>query len=260
MKLDNLTPMRAVTDLRATIDAFAARYAARRVQEGADPEPLLNVFDQMQAACDVGDYECFDAADSTLHTTIVDMAHVDGLHETWLVVAANMKPFHVETLRACWPDLRVLFEAHRPIVDAICDGDSVAAEDAARAHLNAVWYRLAEYTDDASLPHDPVARASAYIAFHLAEPIRLEFLARHVSGVSTGHLARLFREMHGMTFTDYLRELRMQKAADQLRQTNLPIQRIAAIVGYADPSRFSQHFAGRFKMTPSAYRKRFAGQ
>jgi len=258
VKLDNLTPMRAMTDLRATIDAFAARYAARRVDEGAEIETLLSAFEQMQQACAAGDYERFDQTDTNLHLTIIDMAQVDGLDETWRIVAARMKPFHIETLRACWPDLNVLFEAHRPIVDAICDGDGVAAEDAARAHLDAVWYRLAEHTADASLPDDPVARASAYIAFHLSEQVRLDFLARHVAGISAGHLARLFRETHGMSFTDYLRELRLQKAADQLRQTSLPIHRIAASVGYQDGSRFAQHFKKRFSITPRAYRRQFS--
>ena len=56
--------------------------------------------------------------------------------------------FRVQSIRICWPDLNVLFEAHRPIVDAICAGDQALAEDAAKAHLDAVWYRLAESTDD----------------------------------------------------------------------------------------------------------------
>jgi AraC-like DNA-binding protein len=253
----SLTPMKAVTELRAQIDAFAARYAAGRVAAGADPEPLLAAFDQLQTAAKSHDYAAFDAADTNLHLTIVALADVERLAEVWKQVASQMKPFHTETLRTCWPDLDVLFEAHRPMIDAICDGDASSAEAAARAHLDAVWYRLAEHTDDTSLPHDPLGRALAYLALNLDQPVRLSYLAQHVAHVSQGHLARLFRERFGVSFSDHLRELRLQSAADRLRHSRHPIGKIAGLVGYRDPSRFSQHFSRRFKITPSAYRKRF---
>ncbi len=253
----SLTPMKAVTELRAQIDAFAARYAAGRVAAGADPEILLAAFDRLQAAAKAHDYAAFDTADTNLHLAIVDVARVDGLADVWKQVASRMKPFHTETLRTCWPDLDVLFEAHRPLVDAICDGDAASAEAAARAHLDAVWYRLAEQTDDPSLPPDPLGRALAYLALNLDQPVRLGYLAKHVAHVSQGHLTRLFRERFGVSFSDHLREMRLQSAADRLRYSRHPIGKIAGLVGYRDPSRFTQHFSRRFKITPSAYRKRF---
>ncbi len=249
--------MKAVTELRAQIDAFAAKYAARRVRDGIDPEPLLVTFERLQTAAKKRDYAAFDTADTALHLAIVDLAGVDGLAEVWAMVASRMKPFHTETLRTCWPDLNVLFEAHRPMVDAICDGDAVAAEAAARAHLDAVWFRIAEYTNDPSLPHDPLDRAAAYLVLHLDEPVRLSYVATTIAHISAGHLARLFRERYGMSFGDHLREMRLQSAADQLRHSRYPIGKIARRVGYRDASRFSQHFARRFKMTPTVYRKQF---
>jgi AraC-like DNA-binding protein len=125
--------------------------------------------------------------------------------------------------------------------------------------LDAVWYRLAESTADASLPDDPLARACTYLAFHLHESVRLSFLAEYVAKISPGHLARLFREQHNVSFTGYLRELRMQKAADLVRRTLLPVQRIAARVGYDDPSRFATHFRRRFGLTPRDFRRQFGG-
>jgi AraC-like DNA-binding protein len=253
----NLTPMKAVTEFRTQIDVFAAGYAARRVRTGSDTEPLLVAFDRLQEVSVSRDYTAFDAADMALHLAIVTLADVEGLEAVWSHVASKMKPFHSETLRMCWPDLNMLFEAHRPIVDAICDADSLVAEVSARVHLDAVWYRLAEveHTDDTSLPNNPLSRVTAYIALHLDQPIRLATVARQVARVSEGHLTRLFRERHGVSFTNHLREMRLQVAADCLRRSRRPIKQVAATVGYADASRFSQHFARRFKVTPSAYRK-----
>jgi AraC-like DNA-binding protein len=247
--------MRAVTEMRAAIDGFAARYAARRVAEGADKRPLLHAFRQLQQAAAGDDYRRMAQTDRDLHLAIVRLAGVDGLVDVWESAARTMERFRVESIRVCWPDLNVLFEAHRPIVDAVCAGDQVLAEDAARAHLDAVWYRLAESKGDASLPDDPLARACTYLDFHLQESIRLGFLAKYVAKTSPGHLSRLFRRAHGLSFTDYLRELRMQKAARLLLGSSRPVGRIAAVVGYRDASRFAQHFRRRFGLSPRPDRR-----
>ncbi len=61
-----------------------------------------------------------------------------------------------------------------------------------------------------------------------------------------------------MSFTESLRELRMQKAIKLLAGTSRPIGKIASLVGYNDASRFAQHFRQRHGVTPSDYRKRHA--
>ncbi|MBN2294190.1 MAG: helix-turn-helix domain-containing protein [Pirellulales bacterium] len=254
----NLTPMKAVTQMRAVFDGFAARYAAARVARGADPRALLKVFAEMQQS--VQDDEHFAELDRKLHYTIAELADVRGLTDVWQVVTREQDAFRRATLRECWPDMNVLFEAHRRIVDAICAGDPITAEEAAQAHFDALWYRLADLTNDPSLPDDPLARACTYLAFHLHEPIRLTFLAQYIAKLSPGHLARLFREGHGKSFTEYLRDLRMQRAIKMLIHTRRPISQIATSVGYLDCSRFSRHFSKKYGLSPRAYRKRFSGE
>jgi len=249
--------MKTSTELRAAVDAFAARHAARRVAAGAAKQPLLDAFRRMQRAAAAEDYGAMAAADRNLHLAIVSLAGVDGLGKTWHAAAEPMERFRVESLERCWPDLNVLFEAHRGIVDAILAGDGVAAEDAARGHLDAVWYRLAEASDDGVLADDPLARACTYLDFHMQQPVQLVFVAEHVARTSPGHLARLFRQKYGSSFTDYVREMRMHKAVGLLTTTSQPIGRIAKIVGYSDASRFAVHFRRRYGLTPRAYRQRF---
>lgn len=251
----DLSPMKSVTQMRAVIDAFAALYAAARVKQGADPEPLLMAFDALQRAAKSNDFSGFIREDRVFHMAVVDLADVEGLPHVWRAAIEHQERFRVDSLRACWPDLNVLFEAHREIVDSICDGDGPAAELAARAHLDAVWYRLAEHTGDESLPGNPLDRACAFLAFNLSERIRLQTVARQVARTSPGHLARLFRERHGTSFSSYLRELRMHKAADMLRRTGLPVHRVARAVGYEDGSRFAQHFRKRYGLTPRQFRR-----
>ena len=251
-----LTQLRAVAELRGVIEGFAARTAARRIAEGADKRPLLDGFARLERAAAKGDATGAILADRELHLIVVRTANVDVLEKVWEPVAAAMGWFCVENPLNLWPDLKLHAETHRALVDTICEGDFVAAEDAAIAHMEAVWHRLADDTGDASLPKDPLSRACGYVALHLNEPIRLGFLAKHIAKISPGHLSRLLRETYGIGFTDYLRELRMRKAAKWVSETELSIQRVAAIVGYDDASRFAEHFHRRFGMVPSEYRRR----
>ena len=250
--------MRLPTDLRAVLDAFAAQQAAERVASGADRQPLLAAFQRLQQAANRGDYRAVAAADRQLHEAIVSLADVPGLAESWRAAADAIARFHLDTLTRCWPDLTILFEAHRGIVDAILAGDPLAAEDAARRHLDAVWYRLAELGERGSLPDDPLERACTYVELHLTEPVTLGFLAEHVAGTSPGHLARLFRERRQMSFTDFAQNLRLHRAVGLLTTVDEPIGRVARLVGYADSSRFAAHFRRRYGLTPREYRRRYA--
>lgn len=250
--------MRLPTDLRAVLDAFAARQAARRVAAGADRQPLLEAFKRLQRAARTGDHGRMAVADRQLHEAIVRLADVPGLAESWRAAADAIARFHLDTIVRCWPDLTILFEAHRGIVDAILAGDPLAAEDAARRHLDAVWYRLAELGERGSLPDDPLERACTYLELHLTEPVPLGFLAEHVAGTSSGHLARLFRERRQMSFTAYVQNLRLHRAVGLLTTVDEPIGRVARLVGYADSSRFAAHFRRRYGLTPREYRRRYA--
>jgi two-component system response regulator YesN len=91
----------------------------------------------------------------------------------------------------------------------------------------------------------------------MQQPVQLAFIAEHVARTSTGHLGRLFRQKYELSFTDYVRELRMHKAVGLLTTTSQPIRRIATIVGYADASRFGVYFRRRYGLTTRAYRQRF---
>ncbi len=253
--LSDPASMREITQLRAVLDGFAARCAARRVLDGADPAPLLASFEQMERAVNDGDYDRFIAVDRDLHLVIAQLADVHGLIEVWETCREYWDSFRIETIRTCYPDLDMLLEAHRPIVDFICNGRLNAAEDAAKAHLDPIWHRLAELRSDLPRSANPLGRACAYLAFHLHESITLELLARKVTNTSVGHLARLFREQCGRSFTDYLRELRMKKAGQLLRNTDHAVARIARIVGYKDASRFARHFQRFYGQSPSAYRR-----
>ena len=74
-------------------------------------------------------------------------------------------------------------------------------------------------------------------------------------GIGRTNFYRKVRELMGMSPNDYLRKCRMERAAELLRGTELPISDVCAQVGIPDAQYFSRVFKTFFGVTPSAYRE-----
>lgn len=75
------------------------------------------------------------------------------------------------------------------------------------------------------------------------------------AGVHPSYLARTFRARHGCTIGAYLRRLRVDYAADRLRNTDVPLAEIAQAAGYADQGHFTRQFRRATGRTPGEYRR-----
>jgi len=74
-------------------------------------------------------------------------------------------------------------------------------------------------------------------------------------GVHPVTLARAFRRTFGCTVGEYLRRLRIERAAEQLATGADSLAEIALAAGFADQSHFSNVFRRRVGMSPSLYRR-----
>ena len=72
--------------------------------------------------------------------------------------------------------------------------------------------------------------------------------------ISPNYFSSLFNQETGMTFIEYLTNLRMEKAKDYLRCSNRRITEIGFLVGYQDSHYFSYIFKKTQNCTPSEYR------
>jgi AraC family transcriptional regulator len=91
-----------------------------------------------------------------------------------------------------------------------------------------------------------------------ARPTLAELAAE--AGVHPVTLARAFRRTFACTVGEYLRRLRLERAADQLAGGSQPLAEIALTAGFADQSHFSNVFRRRTGMSPSAYRRECRGR
>ena len=74
-------------------------------------------------------------------------------------------------------------------------------------------------------------------------------------GRHPGHVARAFRQAHGMSVTAYARALRLEWATVAVATTDDPIMSIALEAGFADQSHFTRSFKRHHGITPGRYRE-----
>lgn len=106
--------------------------------------------------------------------------------------------------------------------------------------------------------HPNLARAIAFLREHFAEPLCLADVAR-AAALSKFHLCRLFRRETGVSFRDYLRALRIERAKVLLADRRASVTEIAYSVGFNDTSRFDKSFSRSVGMSPTRYRRLLPG-
>lgn len=74
-------------------------------------------------------------------------------------------------------------------------------------------------------------------------------------GVGTTLLKTCFRDIYGSPLFTWLREYRMQRAAELLRATDESVAAVAGRVGYENPGKFAAAFRACMGQSPLAYRK-----
>ncbi len=99
-----------------------------------------------------------------------------------------------------------------------------------------------------------VQRMQDYIEEHLTEPITLYMLAK-VARYSPWHSARIFKELTGKTPFEYIRILRLSRAAVKLRDQDIRIIDVAFDFVFDSHEGFTRAFSRQFGMTPRYYSK-----
>jgi AraC family transcriptional regulator len=95
-------------------------------------------------------------------------------------------------------------------------------------------------------------RARQILTERMGEPPSLEDLGRQV-GCSPFYLSRCFTQQMGMTLQQYLRRVRLERAAELLRTGRCNVTEAAFEVGYNSISHFSKAFRERFGCRPGRY-------
>jgi len=88
---------------------------------------------------------------------------------------------------------------------------------------------------------------------NVGRPLTLSSIDREV-GIHPAHLARTFRAHYRRSIGDYVRRLRIERAARELSDSGASIAEIGLRAGFFDQSHFSRVFRDHTGQTPAAFR------
>jgi len=129
----------------------------------------------------------------------------------------------------------------------------------ARGDLSLVLAELAKQTGKAyqtvdRKQCDRVQQMLDVIHSRYEETLSLEEIASEAS-VSVSEALRCFHRIIGMTPGRYLKKYRLAKAAQLLKETDLPVAEVGSRCGFQDGSYFSRSFREIYGRTPAGYRQ-----
>ncbi|MBU8869728.1 MAG: AraC family transcriptional regulator [Gemmatimonadales bacterium] len=96
--------------------------------------------------------------------------------------------------------------------------------------------------------------ACRFVLEHFSENINRDKMAERVN-LSPGYFSNLFRSEVGMSFSDYLIQVRIDNAKCLLRRFDLSVDAISKKCGFNSLAHFSRTFKDRCKRSPLKYRK-----
>lgn len=99
-----------------------------------------------------------------------------------------------------------------------------------------------------------VREAVRFIQKNFRDTLTLEMVSSHVY-MNPQYFSRVFKKKIGVSYTDYVNNLRIQYACKLLETSDFPSYRISNECGFNDPSYFNRVFFKQMKTTPNKYRK-----
>ncbi|XID90517.1 helix-turn-helix domain-containing protein [Paenibacillaceae bacterium WGS1546] len=128
---------------------------------------------------------------------------------------------------------------------------------AADKHAASAFCYYGDAAEEARGSNDPFAvirQAKEYIDANYTSDLSLEQVAEAM-GLKPQYFSRLFKTCSGITFIDYLTQLRIEKAKDMMGEPHLSLKCIGRSIGYRDPNYFSRVFRKTVGVSPSQFRE-----
>ena len=119
-------------------------------------------------------------------------------------------------------------------------------------HLSLIANEVMVQEEETESPF--IRRARAYIHANQGDPIDLAKVAQAMH-VSVFYFCKLFKKATGLTFTEYLGRVRVEKAKQLLLNPHLRISEIAYDVGFQSLTHFNRIFRQVTGKSPSTYRE-----
>ncbi|MDO4296099.1 MAG: response regulator [bacterium] len=105
--------------------------------------------------------------------------------------------------------------------------------------------------------NDPlIEKAISYIQDNILGKIHMDDICNHV-GLSKSYFSTYFKNKTQLNFRDYILDLKISYAQEQLKRLEHSAKELAILLGYEDYRSFSRAFKLRTGFTPSDYQKKY---
>lgn len=101
--------------------------------------------------------------------------------------------------------------------------------------------------------YERLKKSLDYVQNNYSDSIRLEWAAG-MSNFSPSHFSKMFRKLTGTSFTQYLKNYRLEKAAEKLNSGKESVSQVAYACGFNNISYFIRAFREKYGVTPKKYR------
>lgn len=109
------------------------------------------------------------------------------------------------------------------------------------------------------LPERYVRKAVSYIEDNYHNDIKVSQIASHI-GVDRTYLYKIFKRSLGISPVEYLKNYKLERAAQLMEHDGITVGEIALSAGFCDASHFSKSFSEKYGCTPGQYRKEKYGK
>lgn len=137
----------------------------------------------------------------------------------------------------------------------LTDPGRLGAREAVAATLTRLLVAAARLAPSAPSAPDPlVEQVFAEIEATFREPVSAADVARTL-GYTPGHLTTVLRKRTGRPLLEWITERRMIEVRRMLRETDLPLDAVAARTGLRDATYLVRRFRNRYGITPQRWRR-----
>ncbi|WP_187355355.1 response regulator [Paenibacillus tengchongensis] len=167
-------------------------------------------------------------------------------------ICAEMIFTSARTLYEIDEDIEQLLESRKAIMDRLYSRSSIAG---LKKYMQELFHQLSSYVagKNSSKNNRAVHRIRTIVQENYARELSIARIAEEVY-LTPNYISLIFKKETGETITDYITGIRIGKAKELLRTTDLKVKDIAERVGYENPHYFSTVFKKTSGQHPLQYR------
>lgn len=231
-----------------TDEAYKESLRDQRITEAYDLEQLMKVSKDILALIEAGDTCGMDTAVSGL----LQMNEKKEVSMEW--IHHVIRYIHGELLRK--------YGKREDCREILCEKEWHETASWSSGILQELCVRMSEQLSESDLTKSGtggiVEEAVHELKQHYRTKVKLQDVANRIH-VNSAYLGQQFKREMGVSFSDYVHQLRVEEARKLLRRTNMKITDIACKLGYHDAEYFTQKFRAHTGELPSVYKNKNQG-